>query len=403
MPRSVKILISSLFVFIVFNCDKTTGPVLPDVTTTETELKRLQIDIISSDSLIIHNGDSLLVNAMDVVKISVFEDRWYQGLEDSLIFLKTITPSYKNVGSLLGLEFSIPIKVNYPDYDKSFVLQFNMSDNTILDVRAYAHMYKYPYENVERWFRFTDIGAIDPYGDGGGYLCTPQYTYDFEIIDDNFYFNVGDCGAWGISKYNFNTSKSEYVSNIIWEDSESSEGVSRGPLLKPNYADGLSLAVDGDYLFCDFAHGDRGIFRINMSKDSISIVIDIDTEGGATNGIEAANDTLYFIVENGYFSNRYNLRLCNYDGELLNNIILPVIDPDDHRLLAYKGIEMYKGILYIWNKDKILRLNLNDLTFLTPLVSPRHYHEGFDIHDDILYFGYDDIYWLELSELREVE
>ena len=400
MPRLVKILISLSFAFIIFNCNKPTGPVLPEVTTTEATLKNLRVSIISSDSLIIRNGDNLLVNAMDVVKISVFEDRWYQGTEDSLVFLKTITPSYKNVGSLLGLEFSIPIKVNYPDYNKTFVLQFNMSDDTIVDVKTYVQMYKYPYENVERWFRFTDIGAIDPYGGDSGYLCTPLYTYDFEIIDNNFYFNVGNCEAWGISKYNFITGESEYISNIIWEDSESHHDNGRGPLLKPNYASGLHLAVDGDYLFCDCTCGGGGIFRINMLTDTISVFI--DAEWGETNGIEAANDTLYFIVENGYLSNSYNLRICNYDGNLLNSIPLPLVVSDDD-FWVYDGIELYKGILYIWNRDKILRLNLSDLTFLTPLVSPRHYHDGFDIHDDILYFGWDDIYWLELSELREVE
>ena len=393
MPRLVKILISLSFAFIIFNCNKTTGPVLPDVTTSETTLTNLRVNIVSSDSLVIRNGDSLLVKAMDVEKISIFEEH-----EDSLFFLKTIAPSYKNVGSLLRLEYLLPIKVLYPDYDKSFVLQFNMSDDTIIEVKTYANMYKYPYENVERWFRFTDIGAIDPYGGDSGYLCTPLYTYDFEIIDNNFYFNVGNCEAWGISKYNFITGESEYVSNISGED-RYPENNDPSPLNKPHYAHGVHLAVDGDYLFCDHATVESRIYVVNLRLDSLDCFIDISTP---TSGIEAANDILYFIVENEYLSNNYDLRICNYDGELLNNINLPVVGPDND-MFAYNGIELYKGILYIWNRDKILRLNLSDLTFLAPLVSPRYYHDGFDIHDDILYYGWNDIYWLELSELREVE
>lgn len=270
----------------------------------------------------------------------------------------------------------------------------------IIEVKTYANMYKYPYENVERWFRFTDIGSIDPYGGDSGYLCTPQYTFDFEISNGNFYFNTGDCGTWGISKYNFNSRESEYVSNIIWEDSKISDSNRPPPLNKPTYASGIHLAVDGDYLFCDsnYGGGGAGIYKVNLLTGATESFLGVPS---LTGGIEATNDSLFFIEKRNSLTDLFDLKIYRYNGALLNSIQLPQSNVDFGPY--YYHLEYYKGVLYIWCSDKILRLNLNDLTFLTPLIAPYPSNDGFDIHDDILYYGWNDIYWLELSELREVE
>ncbi len=387
MLRLVQLLLLTFFVLLIINCNKPTQPIIPDVTTTEATLKNLQIDIISSDSLVIRNGDSLLVNAMDVVKISVFEDRWYQGLEDSLVFLKTITPSYKNVGSLLKLEFLLPIKVHYPDYDKTFVLQFNMSDGTIINVKEWVSMYKYPYNNSEKWFDFDVVGSIPILG--GEYTCPPapwSHLQDFELIGNDIYFTYDhSCSYWGVTKYNINTGEKEDVTFKFNSAIDFTGKVSA--LLS---AGGTSLALDNNYLFIDFVSSIGGLYRYNMLTDSTEVGIKISS---GTWGIEASNDTLFFI------SNMNYLKLYNYDGVSLNSIRLP-----QTKEYGYYHLEQYEGILYIWSLDKILRLKLKDLSFLTPLVAPTLWNDGFDIHNGVLYYGdWTDIYWIELSELREVE
>ncbi len=378
----------------LFSCDKTTGPVSPDVTTTEATLKNLHVSIISSDSLIIRNGDSLLVNAMDVVKISVFEEH-----EDSLVFLKTITPSYKNVGSLLGLEFLLPIKVLYPDYQKTFILQFHMSDDTIIDVKEWVNMYKYLYNNSEKWFDFNIVGSISIYGGETNCPSSSWYPLDFELIGNDIYFTHGGyCAYWGVEKYNINTGEKE---DVTFKFNPAIDFT--GKVSAPLYAAGFNFALDNNYLFIDYGHGYRGLYRYNMLTDSTEVRIEIPS---MTRGIEASNDTLFFIVEKNDLSNIYYLELYSYDGTFLYSLRLP-----QTKEYGYYCLESYEGILYIWNNDKILRLNLNDLTFLKPLMSPTPYdYGGFDIHDNILYYivesfvwGEDDIHWLELSELREVE
>lgn len=168
---------------------------------------------------------------------------------------------------------------------------------------------------------------------------------------------------------------------------------------------GVHVAVTNDYLFLDLPNS---IYRYNFATDSTDIKIDLqqleNSEGLYLQGIESNNNSLFVLFEkrdndNGFLID-YLLSEFTHEGIHINtNTFPPSIGS------GIFNIDSYNGILYLWSngKNELLRLDIENNVFLKSLVAPSIWNDGFDIIDDYFYYGYYDIFRLELSELREVK
>ena len=150
---------------ILISCSKTTGPVLPDVTTIA-DLSNFQTIIADHDSVVFKNNDDLLLKKKDVKEITigkndggVFSEINYNEAPDKInshrkntkqnrVKISTgtmvIEPSYTEVDDKFRLEFEIPIKVDNTIIIENFIVRFILTDDTYIDIASTVQFYKYP-------------------------------------------------------------------------------------------------------------------------------------------------------------------------------------------------------------------------------------------------------------------
>ena len=346
-----------LFISIValVSCSKSTGPDLPDVTTTGNDLTNFQTIIADYDSVVFKNNEDLLLKNKDVEEI-VLIDKDGEIFED----LEIIEPNYTKVGNNYRLEFEITTIVTHESYIKHYSLKFNMADGSYIEIEQIVNLYKYPYENAEIFMLPEETVLLG----GGGYI------QDFDIVGDQLFYHL----YWPLGLYRYNLS------------------TRTAPDTLRRYEAGDHLAVSENYVFIDHAHS--RIERYNTDSDSIDLVFDLsqiswaDCDHHCSNlyisGIATNNNTVYTLVKNTDV-NEISIVQFDYEGNFLNE--RPYPEPYGYNL------EYYNGILFTYYYDwddrsyDLKRFDLNSNMLLETKLPPTPAPDGISIVNGRFYYA----------------
>ncbi|NHZ85536.1 MAG: hypothetical protein GWP19_06615 [Planctomycetia bacterium] len=342
----------TFIVIFLFFCNKPTGPIIPDVTTTKDDLSNFQTIIADYDSVVFKSNDDLLLLKKDVVEIIL-------GTKDNYVFepIQTIVPVFSEINNKYRLDFEIPAKVDEKTYLKFYMLRFVMTDDSFFEIDVPAYFYKYPYENAEI---FLDSEEFESF---------TWWIDDFDIVGNVMYYHPS--GAVGLFKYNLGTKQS---SNELH-----------------GYSGGEFIAANEDFVFCD----ELGILiskynisigsvesQLSLLSDSPEIIPEIENSELYIGGLTIYGNYLYIIL------NRYNdggSILAKYDFDF--NLI-------EHDELGTSAINIfyssaYGGVFFLieWSTRKILRYDLTSKLFLESKPLPTIDIAGLDVHGGRLYYG----------------
>lgn len=383
---------------ILISCSKTTGPVLPDVTTTIADLSNFQTIIADHDSVVFKNNNDLLLEKKDVEEITigknvggVFSEISYNEapakINSHRKFAKqnrvnfstgamAIEPSYTEIDDKFRLEFEIPIKVSEMVYIENFIVRFTLTDDSFIDIESTVHFYKYPYANAELFFPYK-------LGQNGDLIDIVQ---DFDIVGNILYYHP--YAANGLYSYDMTANQNQ---ELLY------------------YAGGDHITTADNYIFLDDSHW--SIKRYNLSVDSVDMVFDMqqveycqDQEQNpyCTNlliyGMAAGNGVVYALL----FDIDKNLYLSqfDYDGNYLGSVTWDKQYP--------YNLEYHDGVLYsyqyFFGEDLILRFDLNSMSFLESKILPSPSPDGISIVNGRFYYS---DYWrkaifsIPLSDLMD--
>lgn len=356
----MKRIIFTFIVIFLFSCDKTTGPVLPDVTTIKDDLSNFQTIIADYDSVVFKSNEDLLLKKKDVTEIIL-------GTKDNYVFepLQTIVPVFSEVNSKYRLEFEIPTKVDEKTYLKLYALRFIMTDESYIEIDTPVHFYKYPYENAEIFLIY------DP-GPNGNFVSNIQ---DFDIVGDYLYYHP--YAAFGLFRYNLQTNQPSFVELV-------------------SYGGGDHITATNNYVFIDALS--FFLKRYNIDADSVDLsfsLLQIPScvahseynicSNLVISGLATDDETVYVVFDN-YESESQLLVKFDFNGNYLSEMALP--SQYNNYNLGY-----YNGILFSYYYDSeahvytIKRFDLNSNTFLETKPSPAPSPDGIPIVNGRFYYA----------------
>jgi hypothetical protein len=380
--KLIKPVVYITFFMLLFSCNKTTGPVLPDVTTTKADLSNFQTILADYGSVVFKSNEELLLKNKDVTEIilgkmvdGVFtpidtssapektrvRGRIYKRNSSIAAFgEKTIKPIYTKVGDKYRLEFEISIKVNNTTYLEHYLLKFIMTDDTYIEFDLPVNFYQYPYENSQIFLQYT-------HGQNGDLVDIIQ---DFDVVGDYLYYHP--YAALGLFRYNMNTGESKELLG---------------------YAGGDHIATTDDYIFCDIGH--HYIIRYNILRDTTDIIFDMqqieychyqDGDPYCSNlsiyGLAAGNGVVYAIMFD-QSDEKLSLSQFDYDGNYWGSVLWSEEYP--------YNLEYHDGVLYsykyFFGEGEILRFDINSMSFLESKPLPSASPDGISIVNDRFYYA----------------
>ena len=329
---------------ILFSCNKTTGPVFPDVTTTEAELANFQVIIADYDSVVFKSNDNLLIKNKDVYGILL--GSLVNGVFESE---QAIAPVFFNAGDKYKLGFEIPAKVDKEIYQKNYVIRFKMTDDSYIDINASVDFYKYPYENAEIFLTKEEVESF------------ADRCQDIAVKESKLYF-FGGGGGW----------PGEY------------DLTSKTKMLYPDYGGGDFMTANESYAF--YNGGPIQIVRYNIEKDSVDITFFISSPLSvefSLVGLAVYNSQLYVLYKE-YETRHLFLAQMSLDFETIKTFDLESGDTGWPYFLSISGDIAF---FYDYINYNINRFDLSSNSYLEPIKSPTLDLTGMDFYEDRFYYS----------------
>lgn len=333
--------------FLPFSCNKTTGPVLPNVTTTEAELANFQVIIADYDSVVFKSNTDLLLEDKDIKGIllgsivnDVFEPE------------QAIAPVFFNAGDKYKLGFEIPAKVDKEIYHKNYVIRFKMTDDSYIDINAPVDFYKYPYENAEIFLTKEEVESFT------------DRCQDIAVKESKLYF-FGGGGGW----------PGEY------------DLTSKTKMLYPDYGGGDFITTNNSYAF--YNGGPIQIVKYNFEEgilDSVFIIADIETALNKSlfvAGLTIEDDVLYVLLVENETGHPYLIKF--EDG--FSNIITTDLGTENTGWPYFLSHNNNIFYCYDYKTFVINRYDLSADSFLTPIKSPTLDLTGMDFYGGRFYYS----------------
>ncbi|NHZ85535.1 MAG: hypothetical protein GWP19_06610 [Planctomycetia bacterium] len=342
----IKRIIFTFIVIFLFSCNKTTGPIIPDITTTEADLSNFHTIIADYDSVVFKNNAELLLKNKDVKEI-VLINKTSEIFED----LKIIKPTYTKIGNKYRLEFEIPTLVDGKTYIKYYALKFNMVDDSYIEIDKTVNFYKYPYENAQIFLHSEEVESF------------AGKVQDISIKQSVLYFYTGGGGNPG--EYNF---------------------LSKDVRFFPSSGGDFITANDS---FAYYHNGPHGIYRYNFVQHSVDIQILISPDFPGINkwysvyGLATYQENLYAIIHEA--NSEEDFFLAKFDKDL-NFLDSTSMSSTFSIFLAINNGIAYSYIILDGNY-KLQRFDTNTNILLNLLPAPTLYPTGMDIFNEQFYYS----------------